>query len=200
MCVRLERRVGHFISEGVSLLRVTPGERMTKDRALELLATIDIGPTRTMQQDVEFGIVQIVDIALKAISPAVNDPTTAISCVDQLSCILIRWLSRESPRSYYYDPPHVLRVVVPWIKLEGLLDLAFEQIRHYAAGDAAVSLRLMRALADIGSTVDDPKISLLFLERGKRLLAVCEARLQEDDLERLRRRLSLVSPRATLEN
>ena len=200
MCVRLERRVGHFISEGVSLLRVTPGERMTNDRALELLATIDIGPTRTMQQDVEFGIVQIVDIALRAISPAVNDPTTAISCVDQLSCILIRWLSRESPRSYYYDPPHVLRVVVPWIKLEGLLDLAFEQIRHYAAGDAAVSLRLMRALADIGSTVDDPKISLLFLERGKRLLAVCEARLQEDDLERLRRRLSLVSPRATLEN
>ena len=200
MCVRLERRVGHFISEGVSLLRVTPGERMTNDRALELLATIDIGPTRTMQQDVEFGIVQIVDIALRAISPAVNDPTTAISCVDQLSCILIRWLNRESPRSYYYDPPHVLRVVVPWIKLEGLLDLAFEQIRHYAAGDAAVSLRLMRAFADIGSTVDDPKIRLLFLERGKRLIAVCEARLQEDDLKRLRRRLSLVSPRATLEN
>ena len=154
MCVRLERRVGHFISEGVALLRVTRADRMTSDRALELLAAIDIGPTRTMQQDVEFGIVQIVDIALKAISPAVNDPTTAISCVDQLSCILIRWLSREAPRSTYYDPPHVLRVVVPWIKLEGLLDLAFEQIRHYAAGDAAVSLRLMRALGDIGSTVE----------------------------------------------
>ncbi len=150
VCVRLERRVGHFIAEAVPLLKTTHGDRITKDRAAELLAAIDIGPTRTMQQDVEFGIVQIVDIALRAMSPAVNDPSTALSCVDQLSCILIRWLSRETPRSLYYDPPHVTRVVIPWIKFEGLLDLAFEQIRHYAAGDAAVSLRLMRALGDIG--------------------------------------------------
>ena len=194
MCVRLERRVGHFIAEGVPLLKTTHGNRITNDHALELLAAIDIGPTRTMQQDVEFGIVQIVDIALRAISPAVNDPTTAISCVDQLSCILIRWLSREAPRTHYYDPPHVLRVVVPWIKFEGLLDLAFEQIRHYAAGDAAVSLRLMRALGDIASTVTDPATRLLLLERGKRLFEGCEGRLQKDDLERLRRRLLLLSP------
>ena len=194
ICVRLERRVGHFIAEGVPLLKATRGERITQDRALELLAAIDIGPRRTLQQDVEFGIVQIVDIALRAMSPAVNDPTTALSCVDQLSCILIRWLSREAPRSTYYDPPHVLRVVVPWIKFEGLLDLAFEQIRHYAAGDAAVSLRLMRALGDIASTVSDPAIHPLLLERGKRLLEGCESRLQRDDLERLRRRLLLLSP------
>jgi uncharacterized membrane protein len=104
MGIRLERRVGHFISEDVALLRVTRGDRLTKERELEMLAAIDIGPTRTMQQDVEFGIVQIVDIALRAISPAVNDPTTAITCVDQLGCILIRWLSRTPPRSYHYDP------------------------------------------------------------------------------------------------
>jgi uncharacterized membrane protein len=194
LCVRLERRVGHFIAEGVPLLRTTHGERITEARALELLAAIDIGPTRTMQQDVEFGIVQIVDIALRAMSPAVNDPTTALSCVDQLSCILIRWLAREAPRSLYYDPPHVLRVVVPWIKLEGLLDLAFEQIRHYAAGDAAVSLRLMRALGDIGSTVSDPAIRLLLTDRAKRLIEGCEDKLHKDDLERLKARLSRLGP------
>jgi len=194
VCVRLERRVGHFIAEGVPLLMTTHGDRITNDRALELLAAIDIGPRRTLQQDVEFGIVRIVDIALRAMSPAVNDPTTALSCVDQLSCILIRWLAREPPRSFYYDPPHVLRVVVPWIKFEGLLDLAFEQIRHYAAGDAAVSLRLMRALGDIGFTATDSAICLVLVERGKRLLEGCEGRLQKDDLERLRRRLLLLSP------
>jgi len=194
VCVRLERRVGHFIAEGVPLLKTTHGERITNDRALELLAAIDIGPRRTMQQEVEFGIVQIVDIALRAMSPAVNDPTTALSCVDQLSCILIRWLSREPPRGLYYDPPHLLRLVVPWIKFEGLLDLAFEQIRHYAAGDAAVSLRLMRALGDIGFIATDPAIHLVLVERGKRLLEGCEGRLQKDDLERLRRRLLLLSP------
>ena len=194
VCVRLERRVGHFIAESAPLLKATHGDRITNDRALELLAAIDIGPRRTMQQDVEFGIVQIVDIALRAMSPAVNDPTTALSCVDQLSCILIRWLSREAPRSFYYDPPHVLRVIIPWIRFEGLLNLAFEQIRHYAASDAAVSLRLMRALGDIGFIAADPAIHLVLVERGKRLLEGCEGRLQKDDLERLRRRLLLLSP------
>jgi uncharacterized membrane protein len=192
LCVRLERRVGHFIAEGVPLLRTTRGDRITSERAAELLAAIDIGPTRTMQQDLEFGIVQIVDIALRAMSPAVNDPTTAMSCVDQLSSILIRWLSRQPPRSTYYNPPHVLRVAIPWIKLDGLLDLAFEQIRHYAASDAAVSLRLMRALNDIASAVSDPRIRPLLFERGKRLLDGCDGRLHTEDLERLRGRLSLL--------
>ena len=105
-------------------------------RAAELLGAFDIGPTRTLQQDVEFGVIQIVDIALRAISPAVNDPSTAISCIDQLSRILIRWLGRAPPASVLFDPPHVPRVMVPWISVDGMLDTAFEQIRHYAATDA----------------------------------------------------------------
>ncbi|WOJ89262.1 DUF2254 domain-containing protein [Methylocapsa polymorpha] len=200
ICLRLERRVGHFVPEGVALMRVSRGDRIAEERTLQLLAAIDIGPTRTMQQDVEFGIVQIVDIALRAISPAINDPTTAISCVDQLSCILIRWIGRAPPRSHFYDPPHVLRVVVPWINFSGLLDLAFEQIRHYSVADAAVSLRLMRALGDIASTVDEPAIRLCLLERGKRLIAGCVERLQEDDLERLRQRLSMLESGTALED
>jgi uncharacterized membrane protein len=188
VCLRLERRVGHFVPEGVALLGVSPGDRISEEGTLQLLAAIDIGAARTMQQDVEFGIVQIVDIALKAISPAVNDPTTAISCVDQLGCILIRWLSRTPPRSYFYDPPHILRLVIPWINFNGLLDLAFEQIRHYSVADAAVSLRLMRALGDIASTIDEPAIRRQLLDRGKRLIAGCAGRLQEDDLDRLQQR------------
>ena len=190
VCLRVERRVGHFVPEGVVLLKVSRSDRLTEERTLQLLAGIDIGPTRTMQQDVEFGIVQIVDIALRAISPAVNDPTTAISCVDQLSSILIRWVGRAPPSSYFYDPPHILRLVIPWINFNGLFDLAFEQIRHYSVADAAVSLRLMRALGDIASTVDEPAIRRSLFDRGRLLIAGCAGRLQEGDLERLRQRLS----------
>src|SRR5271165_2113520 len=77
VCLRLERRVGQFVPEGGVLVTASHGERISAERAAEFIAAIDIGPTRTMQQDIEFGIVQIVDIALRAISPAVNDPTTA---------------------------------------------------------------------------------------------------------------------------
>ncbi len=192
--IRLERRIGNFVSEGVVLLKVTRGDRVTRDVAQALLSAVDVGPSRTMQQDLEFGVVQIIDIALRAISPAVNDPTTAISCVDQLSCILIRWLSRAPPRSYYYDPPHVLRVFVPWIKLDGLLDLAFEQIRHYAAADVSVSLRLIRPLGDIGSTVEEPRIKEVLYERAKRVASGCASTLPQEDLQRLERRLNLLKP------
>ena len=191
--LRLERRVGHFIPEGVALMRVSRGDRVSEACADQLLAAIDIGPTRTMQQDVEFGVVQIVDIALRALSPAVNDPTTAISCVDQLSCILIRYVSRMPPQGYYYDPPHVLRVVIPWINFLGMLDLAFEQIRHYAIADAAVSLRLLRAFDDIMSTVHEPSLRHVLLERAKQLIDGCTGHLQDSDLERLRQRLFLLN-------
>jgi uncharacterized membrane protein len=186
--VRVERRVGHFVPEGVALLAASHGERISEERTIALLAAIDIGPVRTMQQDIEFGIVQIVDIGLKAISPAVNDPTTAISCVDQLSSIVIRWLGRAPPASGFYDPPYVLRLVVPWIGFEGMLDLAFEQIRHYAESDAAVCLRLIRALCDIASTVDDPDIRQILRDRGRRLIVGCNGKLQDDDFNRLRER------------
>lgn len=88
--IRVLRRVGHFVPAGIPLTMVSKGNRLPPEGTAELLAAFDFGPTRTLQQDVEFGILQIVDVALKAISPAVNDPTTAINCVDQLSRILIR--------------------------------------------------------------------------------------------------------------
>jgi uncharacterized membrane protein len=130
--ITLDRRVGHFVPAGAPLLRLVDAGRVTPEREARLLTAIDIGPTRTLQQDVEFGVIQIVDIALRAISPAVNDPTTAINCIDQLGRIMIVWTSRAAPPSCLYAPPYVLRVVVPWISYEGLLDTAFEQIRHYA--------------------------------------------------------------------
>jgi uncharacterized membrane protein len=107
---------------------------------------------------------------------------------------MIRWTNRAPPRSYYYDPPHVLRVIVPWIDFDGLLDLAFEQIRHYSISDAAVSLRLMRALGDISSTTLDPTVRQRLLERGKRVIDGCAGQIQEFDLIRLRARLARLEP------
>jgi uncharacterized membrane protein len=189
MQIRLERRVGHFLPEGVPAMRASKGYRITPEREAQLIAAIDIGPVRTMQQDVEFGVIQIVDIALRAISPAVNDPSTAISCVDQLSRILIRWLGRVPPPTYLYGPPHVLRVVLPQIRFEGLLDTAFEQIRHYSQSDVAVSLRLLRAFNDIAQTVSDPESRTTLLQRASRVVAGCVPHLPEDDLAKLRQRL-----------
>jgi len=192
ICLRLERRIGHYVPEGVVIMRTTRGHRVSEEREMRLLSAIDLGPIRTMQQDVEFGIVQIVDIGLRALSPAVNDPTTAISCVDQLTSILIRWLGRRPPPSHLFDPPHVLRVVVHQPRFEGLIDLAFEQIRHYARSDAAVSLRLMRALGDIASVSQDPKILRCLRESANRVVEGGRETLQKDDFARLQQRMDML--------
>ncbi len=189
-CIRVERRVGDFVPTGVPILWVTNAERITPEHRARLLAALDIGPVRTLQQDVEFGVIQIVDIALKAISPAVNDPTTAISCIDQLSRILIRWFRQAPPRRCFHAPANVPRLIVPWITMPALLDTAFEQIRHYARGDGAVSLRLVRALDDVAATVADGQTRAVLLERARGVVAGCAGTVSDGDLVKLRQRLA----------
>jgi uncharacterized membrane protein len=79
-------------------------------------------------------------------------------------------------------------VIIPWSDLDGLLDLAFEQIRHYSVGDVAVSLRLIRALGDISSTTSNPVIRRRLLERGNRVIEGCAGEIPDFDLNRLRAR------------
>jgi uncharacterized membrane protein len=186
--IKVLRRVGHFVPEGIPLLMVSKGNRIAHDGGAQFSGAFDLGPSRTLQQDVEFGILQIVDIALKAISPAINDPSTAINCVDQLSRILIRCASRDSPETTFYDPPGVPRVSIRWISFEGLLESAFEQIRQYSTADVAVSLRLLRALSDIATTSPDPMLRRALAERGKRIVAGCCKKLANDELLGLRER------------
>jgi uncharacterized membrane protein len=193
--IRVDRGVGQFVPAGVPLLHVSHEDRIDAMRSEELLAAFDIGPTRTLQQDVEFGVIQIVDIALRAISPAVNDPSTAISCIDQLGRILIRWLGRAPPAALMFDPPHVPRVFVPWISMHGMLDTAFEQIRHYAVNDAVVSLRLLRAMGDIAGALRQDDIRAELLKRARRVVGGCGERLDEADATRLQERLAALEHR-----
>jgi uncharacterized membrane protein len=165
---------------------VAKGERLGPEGTARLQAAFDLGPTRTLQQDVEFGVLQIVDIALKAISPAVNDPSTAISCVDQLSRVVIRYVARRPPDELLFDPPGVIRVSLGWIQFPRLLDAAFEQIRMYAKTDLAVSLRLLRALGDIAASTPDPEYRKILLCRGWRVVEGCAEKLGEDEMRELR--------------
>jgi uncharacterized membrane protein len=186
--IRVLRRVGHFVPAGIPLMMVSKGNRLSPEGTAELLAAFDFGPTRTLQQDVEFGVLQIVDVALKAISPAVNDPTTAINCVDQLSRILIRFASREPPEDLLYDPPGIVRASIGWIHFERLLEAALEQIRMYAKTDVAVSLRLLRALGDIAASTPDAEFRRILVEQGMRTVAGCAEKLGEEELKQLRAR------------
>jgi len=188
--IQVLRRVGHFVPENVPFVKISRADRLTPEREEAIRAAFDFGPSRTLQQDVEFGVLQIVDIALKAISPAVNDPSTAISCVDQLGRILIRVASRERPESRLYDPPGTLRVYIPWISFDRLLDSAFEQIRMYSKTDVAVSLRMLRALGDIAATTPDVEMHHVLLDRANHIVGGCAEHLSGHEMREIRTRFA----------
>jgi uncharacterized membrane protein len=103
---------------------------------------------------------------------------------------MILWISRRPPPSHYYGQAHVLRVFVPWMSFDGLLDTAFEQIRHYGAADIAVSLRLLRAFSDVANATQHADTRATLLTRAQRVVAGCAGTLPKDDLVKLHQRLA----------
>jgi len=161
---------GDFVVKGEVLARLSCEEPAApEDLADPVREAFDIGRIRTMQQDVAFGIRQIVDIGLKAISPAVNDPSTAVTCIDHLGRIMSLVARRGDPRSVLRDSKGRCLLVHKVRNFETLLDLSFNQIRQYGKRDIAVALRTLKALITIASATDEPD-RLKALERHARVL------------------------------
>lgn len=143
---------GDYVARGDELARVLrrgPSGELSQELRLRGGGAFDLGPTRTMQQDVAFGLRQLVDIALKAISPAVNDPSTATLCIDRLGSLLAELAPRRPGARTLLDGADVL-VYAPQPNYADLIDLAFNQLRQYGKGDLAVSIRIVHALARAG--------------------------------------------------
>jgi uncharacterized membrane protein len=151
LVVRTEVLVGSFLLSGVPLATVWPQGLVNADLAERLRSAFVIGPERTRQQDVELGIRQLADIAVRALSPAINDPTTATLCIDHLGQLLVRAASRDETE--VVTGPGGGRVVLRGPSFARLTDVAFTQIRHYGAGDSLVAAHLMTTLGEVAVRV-----------------------------------------------
>ena len=149
LLVRVKTRQGKFIIKGSDLALVLPGERVDRKLTQQINDAFIVGKERTEYQDAEFPINQLVEIALRALSPGINDPFTAIRCIDRLSAGLSRIAQRDFPSPYRYDGENNLRVIVEVATFEGLVNSAFNQIRQYGYTDAAVTIRLLEAIVRI---------------------------------------------------
>ncbi len=144
----LECRPGHFVIEGRPLVLMSGGEPEppVPSRIQEAFIT---GPERTSFQDPEFAVHQLVEIALRALSPGVNDPFTAINCIDRLGSVLSLLAERELPSRYRRDDQGRVRLVADPYTYRGVVRAAFNQIRQTAASNAAVIIRLLEVIASI---------------------------------------------------
>lgn len=161
--IRMEAGIGEFVVEGTPLVSMA-GETTPGDEAeLELNGAYSINRHRSTDQDVGFGIRQIVDIALKGLSPGINDTTTAMNCVDYLTAVLARLAPRQVETLYRMDQGQ-LRVIARGPTFRSLLDAAFDQIRQNSEGNVAVLVRLIEVLNTISEfTYDEERRQALQL-------------------------------------
>jgi uncharacterized membrane protein len=193
--IRLDHRPGHFIATGRPLATVWPGGAAGQV-ALALSKAHVTGPHRTLMQDPVFAIDQLVEIAIRALSPAVNDTFTALTCIDWLSAGLIQVSSRTLSEGIYRDRFNRVRLIETDPSYARMVNRAFDKIRQSSRGMPAVIIRMLDALASVASSVASPEQRGVLTRQAEMILQSAEDSVHEaNDLadihDRYRRLLAL---------
>jgi uncharacterized membrane protein len=170
--IRLETTIGEFVIEGTPIAATARaeheprngteqqrrGERTSEpndegDR--EIARCFVLGTFRTIDEDAGFGVRQIVDVALKALSPGVNDTTTAVTCVDWLGAVLVR-LATRSIEAPFRAADGAVRIIARGPTFESMLALSVDEIRQNAAGNVSVLAALLAMIARVRRETRDP--------------------------------------------
>jgi uncharacterized membrane protein len=159
--VRMARGVGSFVARGsalASVARYDPGRPLvlTQQLSQELNDQFSIGRQRTTEQDAGFGVRQLVDIALKALSPGINDTSTAVMCIDYLGALVASLAARRFAEPLRTDDDGPVRIITVQRSFATFVDTAFDQILTAGEGDPAVYVRLLTALDTAASRTQVP--------------------------------------------
>jgi uncharacterized membrane protein len=191
--IHLLYRPGHFLVEGSPLAQVWPAGAAAKVTAGLERGQVT-GPYRTLTQDISFGIDQLVEIAIRALSPAVNDTFTALTCIDWLGDCLCRIGSGWHPRRVHRDAEGYVRLIAYQASYDRLVQRSFEKIRQAGVGMPAVMIRQLDALYKVLERTDEPGRRSLLVEQAELIAASCRASVPEpaDREDVLRRHRALL--------
>jgi uncharacterized membrane protein len=180
----MEPHVGDFVLEGDPLVRVWPPSAAEDPAVVKSVRkAFVLGPERTRDQDVEFGLIEISDIAVKALSPGINDPTTALRCIDRLSEILLLLGTRAEPRRWRTREGRI-HYVARDSTFERGASVAFGQITHFGADNPLIVWKLLDAISRLRGRVQARHRDVLDEHRATLLR---QARLATRDPEQLAR-------------
>src|ERR1019366_9875150 len=177
--IRLVHRPGHFIATGQPLATVWPGGAGGQV-ALALSEAHVSGPHRTLMQDPVFAIDQLVEIAIRALSPAVNDTFTALTCIDWLSAGLSSVSSRVLVEGVYRDREGRIRLIERDPSYARMVNRSFDKIRQSSRGMPAVIIRMIDSLATIGDeTVPSSDRRVILRRQAEAILRMAEESVGE---------------------
>ncbi len=179
--VRLRYRPGDFAMKGRGLADISPAERLDDDVAAKLRACFTTGKKRTPEDDIMFLVSELVEIAARALSPGVNDPMTAVTCLDWLGAGASEFASRQLPHPVRVDEDGRARVLALPADLAHFLDSAFGWLRHYVAPDMIAGLHFLRVLGEVGAACRQPEQLALLQSQARHFAALAGERLSGED-------------------
>ena len=173
LVVRIRHRPGDFVADGDTLVLAWPPDRVGPEAVGDLRTAFAWGRQRTARQDVRFLVNELVEIAARALSPGVNDPFTAISCLDWLSAALKDLAGRDVPGPKRYDDGGRLRVVALPTTFEDFVDGVYGQLRSYLAADPNAARHAFATMAEVGGRLHDDAQRAALRRQADALLQGC---------------------------
>ena len=193
--LKLHWRSGAHVVDGMEIGVLHSHVPLETKDADAVLGRFVIGRNRVAQQDVEFSIHQMVEIAVRALSPGVNDPFTAIACIDNLTSTMCYLAQVKFPSRFRYDDKDSLRLIANAFDFDDVLEAAFNQIRQFAGGSPAVIIRLMEALLTIDSFVKRDGQRDAVVKQAEMVLSTGRETIQErNDLAELIKKAKRICP------
>jgi uncharacterized membrane protein len=189
--IRLLRRPGHFVTEGEPLAAVWPAAA-APGVARALGGAHATGPHRTLTQDLSFAVDQLVEIAIRALSPAVNDTFTALACIDWLGDGLGKIADRWRPATVHRDLAGRVRVIAVTVDFDRLLERAHDKIRQASRGMPAVMIRQLDGLSNVAAHVSVQQRELVLAQAAMIMRGCDESVTERSDRADVRRRYDAV--------
>jgi uncharacterized membrane protein len=182
LILRVERHPGQYIAAGTPLVSIWPSHRVDNRLIERIHSAFVLDIQRTPEQDVEYAVYQLVQMAVRALSPGINDPFTAMTCLDRLGSSLTRLAQREMPSSRRYDDHHKLRIIAPVATFSQVVDAAFNQIRQYGRTSAAVNIHMLETIRAIAEAIRCPEDRVVLRRHAEMVLRnAVEALPEEED-------------------
>ncbi|MCL4804326.1 MAG: DUF2254 domain-containing protein [Anaerolineae bacterium] len=186
LLIRLLQKPGAFVRSGEAVAGVWPPERITEQRDKQIRRAFRVGNQRTPTQDVETAVNQLVEMAVRAMSPAINDPFTAMTCLDHIGNGLTLFVRQGEESLNTYDRDGRLRLIFEPVTFAELLSTAFDMLRHCSCDNADVLLHMLAVINDIGQETKTAEARRLLRHHAGLICAESMAgRLIEEDRRRI---------------
>ncbi|XSG81429.1 MAG: DUF2254 domain-containing protein [Methyloligella sp. ZOD6] len=179
--IKLEIVPGDHGVEGATFAYVAPQEAASDEMIEEMQSALVMGKGQNSVQDLNYYIHQLVEIALRALSPSIADPFTAIAVINRLSVSLEKIMRRGEPKNRWCDDEDKLRLITPRYDFKSMVDAAFLKIRHHAKGTPSVQLRLAQCLQQLAEECS-PKQRSVLLHHAEAVLADMVDALDEEEI------------------